>query len=151
MASGEKPRRLSPSAAMATSSSASASAIDAEDDPATVAAAWRLLEAGDTLGISQVESVGFRMLLKRAHELASLHSKGERALESIEDLAQLLALWKPGTYSKEREEAYFDARFAARARPAYPHPSMAAVLDQSAGQVLYSDQLLSTGIRRSRV
>ena len=30
------------------------------------------------------------MLLKRAHELASLHSKGEHALQSIEDLAQLL-------------------------------------------------------------
>ncbi len=34
-----------------------------------MAAAWRLLEAGDTVCISQVESVSFRMLLKRAHEL----------------------------------------------------------------------------------
>jgi len=39
------------------------------EDPATTAAAWRLLEAGDTLSISQVKGVGVRMLLKRAHEL----------------------------------------------------------------------------------
>ena len=75
---------------MATMNGASPSLLKAEHDPATVTAARRLLEAGDTLCISQVESVGFRMLLKRAHELASLHSKGEQALQSIEDLAQLL-------------------------------------------------------------
>jgi DNA polymerase III alpha subunit len=83
-----------------------------DQDPATQAAAWRLLEAGDTLCISQVESVGFRMLLRRAHELATAQGRQERALGSIEDLAQLLALWKPGVYSKEREDAYLDARFA---------------------------------------
>src|SRR5216683_771730 len=65
-----------------------------------------------------------------------------QALRSVEDLAQLLALWKPGVYSKEREEAYFDARFAARERPSYPHPAMATVLDKTYGQVLYADQLI---------
>jgi DNA polymerase III alpha subunit len=130
---------ISPSAAMATTTDASP---DIHEDPATVTAAWRLLEAGDTLCISQAETVGFRMLLKRAHELVDMQSQRELALESIEDLAQLLALWKPGAYGKEREEAYFDARYAARSRPTYPHPSMAAVLDQTPGQVLFSDQLV---------
>ena len=117
--------------------------IEAESDESTQAAALRLLEAGDSLGISQVESVGFRMLLRRAHDLAELQSQHGQALRSVEDLAQLLALWKPGVYSKEREEAYFDARFAARERPSYPHPAMATVLDKTYGQVLYADQLLS--------
>jgi len=58
-----------------------------------------LLDAGDTLGISQVEGVGFRMLLRRAHELADMQSPHGQALRSIEDLGQLLALWKPGVYS----------------------------------------------------
>jgi DNA polymerase-3 subunit alpha len=129
---------INPSAAIATSTGV----LDAQQDPSTVAAAWRLLEAGDTLCISQAETVGFRMLLKRAHELVDMQSQRERALESIEDLAQLLALWKPGAYSKEHDEAYFDARFAARIRPTYPHPAMAAVLDQTSGQVLYADQLV---------
>jgi DNA polymerase-3 subunit alpha len=129
---------ISPSAAMSSARTLSADLVESE----TVAAAWRLLEAGDTLCITQVESVGFRMLLKRAHELVHMQSQRERALESIEDLAQLLALWKPGAYRKEREEDYFDARFAARTRPTYPHPAMATVLDQTSGQVLYSEQLV---------
>src|ERR1700676_4659068 len=116
--------------------------VKLEEDAATTAAAWRLLEAGDTLSISQVESVGMRMLLRRARELAELQSQGGRAFETIEDLAQLLSLWKPGAYNKEREQAYFDARFAARERPSYPHPAMAAVLDPTSGQVLYADQLV---------
>ena len=128
---------ISPSAAMATVG------IETDPDEATQAAAWRLLEAGDTLGISQVESTGFRMQLKRAKDLAELQSQNGQALRSVEDLAQLLALWKPGVYSKEAEEAYFDARFGARERPTYPHPAMAKVLDSTHGVVLYSDQLLS--------
>jgi DNA polymerase III alpha subunit len=59
-------------------------------------------------------------------------------LGSIEQLAQLLSLWKPGAYNKEHEQAHFDARFAARERPSYPDPSMAAVLDPTSGQVLYA-------------
>src|SRR5207247_658116 len=89
---------ISPSAAMATVG------IESEPDEATQAAAWRLLEAGDTLGISQVESTGIRMLLKRAKDLAEMQSQHGQALRSVEDLAQLLALWKPGVYSKEAEE-----------------------------------------------
>jgi hypothetical protein len=123
---------ISPSAAMATVG------IEAESDESTQAAAWRLLEAGDSLGISQVESVGFRMLLRRAHDLAELQSQHGQALRLVEDLAQLLALWKPGVYSKEREEAYFDARFAARERLSYPHPAMASVLDKTFGPLLYA-------------
>jgi DNA polymerase III alpha subunit len=78
------------------------------------------------------------MMLRRAHDLAELQSQHGQALRSVEDLAQLLALWKPGVYSKEREEAYFDARFAARERPSYPHPAMSSVLDNTFGQVLYA-------------
>jgi hypothetical protein len=123
---------ISASAAMATVG------IAADPDEPTHAAAWRLLEAGDTLGISQVEGVGFRMLLRRAHELADMQSPHGQALRSIEDLAQLLALWKPGVYSKEREEAYFLKRFAERERPSYAHPTMATVLDRTHGEVLYA-------------
>ena len=37
---------------------------------------------------------------------------------------------------------YLDSRYAARERPACPHPAMAAVLDKTHGQVLYADQLV---------
>jgi hypothetical protein len=91
------------------------------------------------------------MLLKRAHELAELQSQHGHALRSLEDLAQLLALWKPGAYTKDREEAYFDARFATRDRPSYLHPAMAPILDATQGEVLYADQLSSGGQLRFRV
>jgi hypothetical protein len=78
------------------------------------------------------------MLMKRARELAELQSQHGQALRSVEDLAQLLAMWKPGVYTKEREEVYLDSRYAARERQAYPHPAMAAVLDKTHGQVLYA-------------
>ena len=62
-------------------------------EPATAAAAWRLLEAGDTLCIGQVESLGIRLLLRRARELRNQHETGHNVLERLEDLAQLLAHW----------------------------------------------------------
>ncbi len=68
-----------------------------------MAAAWRLLEAGDTLCIGHVEGLGFRMLLNRAGELATLQAQPGHVVRSVEDLAQLLALWKPGVDSEERE------------------------------------------------
>ncbi len=37
-----------------------------------------------------------------------------------------MALWRPGAYAKEREQAYFDVRFA-RERPAYPHTPRSGV------------------------
>jgi hypothetical protein len=58
--------------------------------------AWRLLEAGDTRCLSQVESPGFQTLLRRAREASRDAGGGVPALASLEDLAQLLALWRPG-------------------------------------------------------
>jgi hypothetical protein len=54
------------------------------------------------------------MLLKRARELAELQSQHGQTLRSVEDLAQLMAMWKPGVYTKEGEEVYVDSRYAAR-------------------------------------
>jgi hypothetical protein len=60
--------------------------------------------------------------------------------------AQLLALREPRVYSKGRQRAYFDGRFAVRfavrQTPAYRTPAMVAVLDRRVGRVLYADQLL---------
>jgi hypothetical protein len=88
-----------------------------EPHPETMAAGRRLLEAGDTLAIPQVETVGTRMLLTRALACARQQQASATALRLIEDLAQLLARWRPGAYSREREQAYFEVRFA-HERPA---------------------------------
>jgi DNA polymerase III alpha subunit len=110
-------------------------------DLETAAAAWRLLEAGDTLCIGQVESVGIRQLLRRARGSRDEHASEMAVLKDIEDLAQLLALWRPGAWGKQREQAYLEMRFGG-ARTAYIHPSTARVLGSTAGQLLYVDQLI---------
>ncbi|MBV9595545.1 MAG: hypothetical protein JOZ87_01690, partial [Chloroflexi bacterium] len=63
------------------------------------------------------------------------------ALASLEDLAQLLALWRPGAYAKEREQAYLTARFGSQA-PALLHPSLAPIPAATGGELLYADQVV---------
>ena len=106
-------------------------------EPDTAAAAWRLLEAGDTLCIAQVESLGMRQLFRRARELRDQHGVDGSVLARVEDLAQLLALWRPGAWGKEREQAYLEARFAG-VRPNYLHSSMSRVLASTYGQLSYA-------------
>ena len=57
--------------------------------------------------------------------------------ERLEDLAQLLALWRPGAWGKEREQAYLEARFAG-VHPSYLEPSMSRVLASTYGQLVYA-------------
>jgi hypothetical protein len=77
-----------------------------------------------------------RQLLRRARQLRDKPAADDNVLERLEDLAQLLALWRPGACGKEREQAYLEARFAGL-RPSYIDPSLASVLGSTHGQLLY--------------
>jgi len=50
--------------------------------------------------------------MRRARELRDQHGSSVAVLSRVEDLAQFLALWRPGAWGKQREQAYLDARFA---------------------------------------
>ena len=102
--------------------------------------AWQLLAAGDTRCISQVETPGMQGLLRRVRDAAE--GSPRPGLASLEDLAQLLALWRPGAYAREREQAYFTARFGSQ-RPALLHPSLAPILGPTHGELLYADQVVA--------
>ncbi|MBV9595423.1 MAG: hypothetical protein JOZ87_01080 [Chloroflexi bacterium] len=97
--------------------------------------AWQLLAAGDTRCISQVETPGMQAVLRRVREAAD--GSARPPLASLEDLAQLLALWRPGAYAKEREQAYLTARFGSQ-QPAILHPSLAPILGPTFGELLYA-------------
>ena len=59
-------------------------------------AAWRMIEAADTRCIGQVESPGFQALLRRVRDASRDGPAAGPAISSLEQLAQLLALWRPG-------------------------------------------------------
>jgi DNA polymerase-3 subunit alpha len=104
------------------------------------ARAWHLIAGGETLCVAHLETIGVRMLLRRAREAHAAYGAPGAVLGSVEDLAQLLALWRPGAYARQREDAYLAVRYG-REPPVYPHPDVASVLDRTAGCVLYLDQL----------
>jgi DNA polymerase III alpha subunit len=101
-----------------------------------------MIEAADTRCLTQVESPGFQALLRRVRE-ASREAQTPVAgpsIDSLEDLAQLLALWRPGAFSKTEEQSYLAVRFGGQ-RPTYFHPAPGAVLDATHGALLYADQV----------
>jgi len=123
-----------------SSAMATAAAPQLADEPSDEIqqGAWQLLAAGDTRCISQVETPGMQAVLRRVREAAEVGARP--ALASLEDLAQLLAFWRPGAYGKEREQAYLTARFGSQPL-ALLHPSLAPVLGSTFGELLYSDQV----------
>ncbi len=73
--------------------------------------------------------------------ITGLLARWEVAPSSLRlEMAQLLALWRPGAFSKSLEQAYLAARFGGQ-RPSYFHPSLGPVLDPTHGVLLYADQV----------
>jgi DNA polymerase III alpha subunit len=103
----------------------------------TTQAAWRMIEAADTRCISQVESPGFQALLRRVREASRDGPSSRPALASVEELAQLLALYRPGAAGQTNEAAYLAARFGGQ-HPTHFHPAIATVLDPTFGVLLYA-------------
>ena len=127
---------ISTSAAMATAGAAHQSREGFSEE--LKQGAWKLLAAGDTRCISQVETPGMQAL-RRVRDAAE--GSPHLSLTSLEELAQLLALWRPGAYGKDREQAYLTARFGSQ-RPALIHPSLAPILLPTQGELLYADQVV---------
>jgi DNA polymerase III alpha subunit len=99
----------------------------AEDgDPATLA----LLAKGDTLGISHLETPGMRRLLRQ------LEPKG------LGDLAQALAVSRPGVASAGGKETYLRRRHGLEPTR-YAHATLEPILRETCGVLLYEDDALS--------
>ena len=113
-----------------------------------------MIEAADTRRISQVESPGFQALLRRVRDASRDGPATGPAIGSVEQLAQLLALWRPGAAGQASGASYLAARFGGQ-RPAYFHPALAGVLytdTRSPSLRGYVDRRLldSTNQRRER-
>jgi DNA polymerase-3 subunit alpha len=95
------------------------------DDRAT----FELLSRGDTMGVFQLESPPMRQLLKRL------------APTSFEDVAALIALYRPGPMGVNMHHDYAD-RKNARQPVQYFHPDAEEVLGDTYGLMIYQESVM---------
>ncbi|MDN5783057.1 MAG: DNA polymerase III subunit alpha, partial [Luteimonas sp.] len=90
---------------------------------------FKLLQAGDTTAVFQLESSGMRRLIKRLRP------------ETFEDIIALVALYRPGPLESGMVEDFI-ARKHGKTKVVYPHPSLAEVLEPTYGVILYQEQVM---------
>ena len=93
------------------------------DDVAT----YRLLEAGDTVGVFQMESTGMRDVLRKL--------KADR----FEDLIAVVALYRPGPM--DNIPSYIERKHG-REEVNHLHSSLESVLDETYGIMIYQEQVM---------
>jgi DNA-directed DNA polymerase III PolC len=95
------------------------------DDPATSTR----VESGSTIGCFQIESPGMRATLREIHA------------KSADDIMAALALYRPGPLSGGLKDA-FVRRFKGEEQVRHLHLSLAPLLDETFGVILYQEQVL---------
>ena len=95
------------------------------DDEAT----YRLLSAGDTTGVFQLESSGMKDLLVRLKP------------ESFEDIIALVALYRPGPMESGMIDDYV-ARKHGRRKVEYMVPELEPILKETYGVIVYQEQVM---------
>jgi DNA-directed DNA polymerase III PolC len=95
------------------------------DNPSTA----QRIEKGETIGCFQIESPGMRATLREIHA------------RSEDDIMAALALYRPGPLSGGLKDA-FVRRFKGEEQVKHLHPSLAPLLDETFGVILYQEQVL---------
>ncbi|MGB4170642.1 MAG: DNA polymerase III subunit alpha [bacterium] len=103
--------------------------IDLDKIPLDDEKTFRLLQAGDTTGVFQLESVGMRNLIK------------ELQPTSLADVVALVALYRPGPLGSGMVEDYI-ARKHGRREVEYLHPALEPILAETYGIILYQEQVM---------
>ncbi len=102
-----------------------------EVDPAALplddAATYEMLGRGDTVGVFQLEGSGMRDVLTRLEP------------DSFEDIIALVALYRPGPM--DNIPKYIASRRGDEP-VAYPHPMLEDILKETAGVIIYQEQVM---------
>jgi DNA polymerase III subunit alpha len=96
-----------------------------ENDPPT----YRMLTAGDTAAVFQLESEGMRKLLGRLRP------------DCFEDLIAVLALYRPGPLESGMIDMFLRRKHGLE-QPRYPHPSLEPILRDTYGCIVYQEQVM---------
>jgi DNA polymerase-3 subunit alpha len=90
---------------------------------------YKMLARGDTTGVFQFESSGFREMLKKLKP------------DCLEDLVAAGALYRPGPLEGGMVDTYIDVKHG-RKKPDYMHPSLEPVLKDTHGVIVYQEQVM---------
>jgi len=88
-----------------------------------------LVAHGQTIGCFQIESPGMRATLRE------IHARGE------DDIMAALALYRPGPLTGGLKDAFM-RRFKGEEAVQHLHPTLAPLLDETFGVILYQEQVL---------
>jgi DNA polymerase-3 subunit alpha len=101
------------------------------DIPLDDAATFELIASGDTTGVFQLESRGFRDLVRRLRP------------RRIEDVIAAVALYRPGPLQSGTADSYIN-RKNGQEPVSYAHPAMRQFLDETYGVMIYQEQVMET-------
>ncbi|RPJ13390.1 MAG: DNA polymerase III subunit alpha, partial [Desulfobacteraceae bacterium] len=90
---------------------------------------YRLLSAGDTTGVFQLESKGMKDLLKRVMP------------ENFEDITALVALYRPGPLESGMIDDYVERKHGRRSVE-YSVPQLEPILKETYGVIVYQEQVM---------
>ncbi|MBI5508007.1 MAG: DNA polymerase III subunit alpha [Deltaproteobacteria bacterium] len=99
------------------------------DDPRV----YNLIATADTDGVFQLESSGFKEMLKRLEP------------DRFEDIVAGVALYRPGPLDAGMVEDYI-ARKHGRKKVVYPHPVCAPILGKTYGVIVYQEQVMQIAV-----
>lgn len=103
--------------------------FDIDSIPLDDKATYSLLASGDTIGVFQLESTPMRALLKSL------------VPEKLEDIAAVLALYRPGPMSENMHNDYADFKNG-RKSTQYFHPDAVDLLADTFGLMIYQESIM---------
>jgi DNA polymerase-3 subunit alpha len=90
---------------------------------------YKMISRGDTTGVFQLESSGFREMLKKLKP------------DCLEDIVAAGALYRPGPLEGGMVDQYIDVKHG-REKADYMHPSLEPVLKDTHGVIVYQEQVM---------
>ena len=106
---------------------------EAELDLSTIAMddadVFKMISNGDTTGVFQMESSGFREILKKLKP------------DQFEDIVAAVALYRPGPLEGGMVDDFIDRKHG-RKTVEYPHPDLERILKPTYGVIVYQEQVM---------
>jgi DNA polymerase III subunit alpha len=103
--------------------------FDIDRIPTSDAGVYEMISRGDTTGVFQLESSGFREILKKLKP------------DNLEDIVAAVALYRPGPLEGGMVDDFIDRKHG-RKQVEYPHPELEPVLKDTYGVIVYQEQVM---------